>query len=335
MKSRRAIVTLSVFALFFVAVFVFLNVWWFAKRFPEFENAAEAGMRIPGLEDGVSPQGLCTLPENDKGYDFAMSGYIEGKPSRVYLIADDPVADLKSAERYVTFTLNGAPVKSHFGGIACAGNYVYIASEEEILVARLDALIAADHAEAVALAGSLKTGFSENATCCVYGSMLVVAEFYHAGAYETHPSHHLEYEGTMRHTLAYAYPLDANAKYGIADMVPSYVLSMPDEVQGMEMTDEYFYLSASYGLPDSRLMVTENVFGKTPDGTFSVGEEDVPLYYVGTPLKTMKMPCMSEEICLKNGDLYVLFESLSKKYRVFVRTRIGSVMRVPLSALHG
>ncbi len=333
MKHRRSIIVLSVFCVFFAAVFVFLSIWWFARRHPEFEQNASFGVKIPGLADGISPQGLCTLPE-ETHFGFAMSGYIEGKPSRVYLIADDPVADLKSAERYVTFTLDGEPVKSHFGGIACAGNYVYIASEEEILVARLGDLIAADHADAVELAGSLKTGFSENATCCVYDGMLVVAEFYHAGNYETEPSHHLQGAEGLRHTLAYAYRLDDAAEYGIADMgVPSYVLSLPDEVQGMAMTKEHIFLSASYGLPDSRLLVFENVFEGSTDKTFSVGGREIPLLYVENPQKCLAMPCMSEEICLRDGNLVVLFESQSIKYRYLVRNRIGRLVGIRTESL--
>ncbi len=337
MKHRKSYAVLSVLCVFFAAVFVFLCVWWFALTHPEFDGAASYGVRIPGLSDGISPQGLCTLPENDGGYDFAMSGYIEGEPSRVYLIHNDKTISNKNNgyADYAVLTEGGQTIESHFGGIACSEKYAYIASEEDVIVVSLEKLFDLPYARGaeVEIEGKFQTGFSENATCCVYDGMLVVAEFYHADKYPTDPSHHLEYNGETRHTLAYAYPLDADSVYGIADMVPSFVLSMPDEVQGMEMTDDHFYLSASYGLPDSRLMVTENVFKATTDKTFSVGGSNVPLLFVGNPQKTLAMPCMSEEICLKNGTLYVLFESQSVKYRFVVRTRVSHLMELPPDAL--
>lgn len=328
MKHRRSIITLSVFAIFFAAVFVFLSVWWFGERFPAFENAAETGVRIPGLDDGISPQGLCALPENDGGYDFAMSGYIEGSPSRVYLIHNDKIISNKNNgyADYAVLTEGGQTIESHFGGIACSEKYAYIASEEDVIVVSLEKLLNLPYGlgAKVEIEGKFQTGFSENATCCVYGGMLYIAEFYHPDKYMTDASHHLEYAGKTHHTLAYAYQLDEENQLGIADMVPRKALSLPDEAQGILITDDAIYLSCSYGLAASRLIRCPNVLASETERTFPESG-GIPLYFVEGDA-VFEMPCMSEEICIKDGAMYVLFESQSVKYRYVVRTRIAHLI---------
>ena len=321
---RKTAIALSLLLAFFCILFIFLTVWWFGASFPTFEKLASFQEVIPGLSEGISPQGLCGLPDGT-GYDFLMSGYIEGKPSRVYLMKEGE----KSGD-FVTFTENGEAVRSHFGGIVCTEKFAYIASEEKILVASLEEIVHGDGI--VELAGSFETGFSENATCCIYQDMLFIAEFYHPPKYKTDPSHAMESVGGMRHTLCYAYALNDVSEYGIADMVPRKVLSVPDETQGILITDDAMFFSCSYGLAPSRLIRCPNILDEEPDKTFDVNGNAVPLYVIDGE-RALTMPCMSEEICEKGGKLYMLFESYSKKYRYFVRTRISRLVFLPLSEL--
>ncbi len=322
---KKTKIALYILLAFFCVLFAFLAFWWFGKSYPAFEEKATLGVETPALGDGISPQGLCTLPENEQGYDFLMSGYIEGKPSRVHLLKDGEKSDA-----FVTFTQDGKAVESHFGGIACTQNFVYIASEEDVLVAPLDKVLQGEGS--VELAGSLQTGFTENATCCVYENMLFIAEFYHPPKYETDASHTMQASDGERHTLCFAYALDDGSEYGIADMVPTKVLSVLDEAQGMLITDDSIYFSCSYGLASSRLIRCPNLLKEEAGKTFPVNGKEVPLYIVeGKNILTM--PCMSEEICEKDGKLYMLFESNSKKYRYFVRTRISRLVSFDLSAL--
>ena len=162
--------------------------------------------------------------------------------------------------------------------------------------------------------------------------MLFVAEFYHPPKYETDPSHAMESADGMRHTLAYAYALDDVSEYGIADMVPCKVLSVPDEAQGIFITDDAIYFSCSYGIAPSRLLRCPNILNEETEKRFEADGADIPLYVIdGKTSHTM--PCMSEEICMKDGKLYLLFESYSKKYRYLVRTRISRLVVLPLSEL--
>ncbi len=323
---RKTTIFLSVLLALFCAIFAFLTFWWFGKSYPAFDKIAKKGASIPGLSEGLSPQGLCSLPESEE-YDFLMSGYIEGKPSRVYLLKEG-----EGSAPYVTFTQDGKAIESHFGGIACTEKYAYIASEEEVLVAPLGKILQGEGS--VEIEGSFKTGFHENATCCVFDGMLYVAEFYHPPKYPTDPSHAVETANGVRHTLAYAYALDGASAYRIADMVPRKVLSVPDEAQGVLILEKDIYFSCSYGLPSSRLIRCDNQLGENTEKTFNVNGAEIPLYIVeGETVLTM--PCMSEEICERDGRLHILFESSSKKYFFFVRTRISHFISLELAALNG
>lgn len=329
-KQSRAVtaVLLSV-TLFLCAVFVFLTVWWFGFSFPDFDAVAVREAKIPGLDSGISPQGLCAMPDGGP-YAFAMSGYISGEPSRVYLIPADPVAsDIKEVERYVTFTENGKDIKTHFGGVTCSDEYMYIASGKKIIRISLDKILDANHGAAVEIDDYFETDFRSNAYCYIFDGVLYVGEFYRPNSsYDTDPSHHMDVGGKTNHALVYAYPMDEKCEGGVADMVPAKVISVCDEVQGIALDAQGIYLSCSYGLPASRLKIYENRLNEKTAETFTVNGKEVPLYFLEDREPDLTMPCMSEEICLKDGKLYILFESMSKQYRWVVHNRISEIISI-------
>ncbi len=331
--SRAGTIVLAVLTLFLSAVFLFLTVWWFGVSFPDFNGIADKDKRIPGLSTGISPQGLCALPDGGP-YAFAMSGYIADEPSRVYLIPDDDVAsEIKQVERYVTFTKGGEALTSHFGGVTCSEKYMYIASGKEVIRISLDKILSAENGSAVEIDGSLPTDLRSVAFCYLYDNLLYAGEFYRPGNYETDPSHHMEVGGKTNHALIYVYVLDEKSEGGFSDMVPAKVVSVCDEVQGIALDGERIYLSCSYGLAASRLKIYKNRLAGEADGRFTVDRTDVPLYTLADKDADLTMPCMSEEVCLKDGKLYVLFESMSKQYRWVVHNRISTLISLDTSKL--
>ena len=84
-RLKRALIALGIVLFFIAALFIFLMVWFFGAKYPAFGSIAKEEFTIPGLKEGISPQGIAPLPEGLK-YDFAVSGYMVDKsPSRVYL----------------------------------------------------------------------------------------------------------------------------------------------------------------------------------------------------------------------------------------------------------
>ena len=185
--------------------------------------------------------------------------------------------------------------------------------------------------------GAVEAEYSDaglNAAFCQYtGNMLYVGEFYRPGNYETPESHHLQTaDGSMNYAVVYAYEVDeAGAPAG----EPSFAVSVREQVQGIAVYEGGIALSCSYGLPDSTIWVYENVLGGQADKSLEVGGARVPLYMLDSSnLKTtITAPCMSEEIAVKGDRLYILFESLSNKYKLFTRTRMSHVYSIALGEL--
>ncbi len=328
MKHRRSFYVVLAFEIFLIVLGVFLAGWWLGAGYPFFDAVTTRGAKIPGLSSGISPQGLCALPEGSP-YDYAMSGYISGEPSRVYFIAEDPVMEMKRVERYLTFTEGGEPIKTHFGGVTCANDRLFIASGKKIVYVSLEKALSAEHGAAVEIDGSFSTGL-QNAYCTVFGDKFYAGEFYRAGNYETDASHHLETEEGEHPAFIYEFPLETVCTERSA--LPEKVISVCGLVQGVAVDGEHILLSCSYGLPDSALRIYENPLGAAPQGTVTIGEKEVPLYLL-TGGTTVVMPCMSEEIFLRGDTVYILFESMSQKYRYVVHSRIARIVSAKLSDL--
>lgn len=338
MKKRKRTIPMwpIVTEVILVALFTFLTVWWFGFSYPDFERVTTRGALIPGLGSGLSPQGICSLPESAEksGFSYAVSGYVDGKPSRVYLLYSDPViGEVKHTEFYVTFTENGKDIKTHFGGVACTNDFLYIASGDRIVRVSLGKILSAQNGARVEIDDGFRTGL-QNAYCYIYGGELYAGEFYRPGNYETPASHHITMEGITNRALVYVFPMNEQNEGGVADMVPSKVLSVCDQVQGIAVGDGHILLSTSYGLADSSLKIYEEIRGDA-DGSFSVNGKEIPLYFLGKDCRTFRMPCMSEELFIKDGEVTVLFESMSLKYRFVVHTRISRLIGFRLGDVLG
>lgn len=325
-RLKRALIALGIVLFFIAALFIFLMVWFFGAKYPAFESIAEEEFTIPGLKEGISPQGIAPLPEGLK-YDFAVSGYMVDKsPSRVYLVD----GETDEAKYFTLRTKEGKAVYSHFGGVTATENYILIADVKAVVRVRLQDALDAENGEAVEIYDELETDI--NVAFCYYfeeENLLFAGEFYREKNYKTDARHHLEKDGETNYAFIYAYEADENAAGGVKSATPVSILSVRGLVQGVAVTGDKIYLSCSYGLPDSKLYTYSNPL----KGGASFCEIDgVPVYRLDKDnlLTVLTLPCMSEEICIKDGKLYILYESLCNKYKYFVRVQMRRVTSVPL-----
>lgn len=296
---------------------IFLLVWFFGANYKEFDKITRKELPIPGLSSGLSPQGLCPLPE-ESGFSFAMSGYITDEASRVYLIGAEKV-------KYVTLTEKGAPISTHFGGITATEDSLYVASGKEVVRFSLaEALSAADGA-ALEIKDTLEVPLRGAAFCYYFNETLFVGEFYRPGNYETEESHRMSVNGETNYALVYLF---RETQDGF-EHSPYAAISVCAQVQGIAVWEDGIALSTSYGLPDSKILFYGNVLSGDPCGEF----EGLSLYRLDSTncRGEWRTPCMSEEIFVKDGRLYILYESLSKKYRYFVRRRIDSILSAAIA----
>lgn len=325
-KYNGKIAAIAIFLALFAALFVFLCVWLFGADYTVFDELTRAERKIPGLKSGLSPQGLCPLPENEGGFEYAMSGYLPDKaPSRVYLIGEK--------EKYVTLKKGGEDISTHFGGITCTGSYLVVASGKSLVRFPLSAALAAEDGGSIEITDSFEIpDFRSVAYCYYYEGYLFAGEFYRAGKdYPTDESHQFEVTGGTNYAIIYGYTADESAEGGVASTTPAVAISVREQVQGFAIWEGGIVLSTSYGLPDSTIYLYNNTLFSEPQGDF----HGIPLYILDAKClrRAFSTPCMSEEIFQKDGRLYLLYESLSDKYRYFVRRQIDSILSLDLRAL--
>lgn len=315
-KKLFLIIDCVLLAIIFILC-LFVYIWYKGDSYEDFESFTER-FEIPALDDGVVPQGLANY-----GDDFFTSNYmVDGSASRVYYV------DGGDEEKYVTFTYNGEVYAGHCGGIATDGSRFWLCSDNYIYTASYSDVVSTASADGGAVEFTSRVTLEVNAAYLFYDNdCLYVGEFYREQNYQTDESHHLTTpNGDENNALALVYEIASTAS-GIAEN-PVYAFSTTERIQGFAVVDGKICLSQSYGLSKSHILVYDGSAAKIgATGTISIGGNNVTLYYLdGSNLvNDYSIPCMSEGLCVYDGEVYVLFESAGRKYKYYVRERVYNV----------
>lgn len=287
------------------------------ETFGDHPAIGTAAFVIPGLVQEAIPQGI----DYDVGRDWALvsSYHRDGAASTLSVVELSTGAIVKAVRLQ---NANGSVHTSHAGGVAMDGTRAWVASQGKLFELSMDDIAAARHMDAVRIAREIAVP-NKASFASVTEGILWVGEFFHTeGDYATDASHHLAApDGTTLRALCAGYRLDGGdfrlGKGGVA--IPDYMLSIADRIQGFaRLPDGRFALSQSYGRAnDSALLVYRDVLQDAPQGSFAVGGEDVPLWYLDTGAEAARIvaPPMAEGITVADGDLLVLFESGATYYR--------------------
>ncbi len=277
-------------------------------------NYTEYPCKVPGLEDGFIPQGICFVDKMDM---FAISGYMPNDSdgneqfSRIYFI--NPETDESSM-----FIIDG--FTGHAGGIACDGNDLWISSggssssNGKIYHFTVD-MFTGESGSSVNYDGYFSVPVKGSVLYCD-GERLWVSEFYNndKDSNKVNKEHHI----STNHAWSCGYDLPLEVDYSAKEkLVPDVVLSIPDKVQGMSITDDNeVVFSTSYGRRnDSRLHIYENYTQWNTD-TVTVFDTDVQLYIAKRKNRILRfrMPTLMEGLDYHDGNLYVIFESGAQTY---------------------
>ena len=292
--------------------------------FHGFFGHARKEYRIPGLGDGLVPQGYAYVADQEV---YLQCGYMADgvSASRIYVT---DATNTKNSRYIELVTADGAPYTGHTGGITAAGGFVWLANDGEgedncVWVLSLDELLTTENGGRITLTVKLQS--ETRAACCFADDQyLWVGEFNDGEKYVTDASHKFAVNGGENFALVCAYPLDGSSVYGVAFnevdgqavFTPALALSVTDLVQGFTRTPEGFALSTSYGLGISHIYFHQDVTKGEADSSIAINGTDVPVYFLDSESLTddISLPPMSEEIFVKDGRLYVLLESACKKY---------------------
>lgn len=276
----------------------------------------EVGHQIPGLQDGAIPQGLAYLPDHNL---LLISYYhTDGRPS-VIRSMDWKTGEVKHSTELRE--MDSAPHCGHVGGIAADAVNLWIASDAYLYHYDLNDIL--EHDQAVATAAYKTEATEEVAFCAVHNELIWAGEFALKNKYPTDPAHHLiDRTGASRGGWVSAHASDA-LQSTREPARASHALSIPDKTQGIHFMDEHIILSRSYGRRGwSVIEVYKHPLSEEPHQIAPTSSgEDVPLWFLdgSNLLHAIALPPMTENIEMIDGQLVILFESGTKKYRKFGR----------------
>lgn len=275
----------------------------------DYEEFSSDAFEIPGLDEDFVPQGVCYIEQIDC---FAVSGYVKGENSRLYLVNNE-TDDLKK--------LILRDFTKHSGGIASNGDDVWVCAggsdTEGGFIYHISATVldeAADGDE-IEFDGSFQTQVRASTVCCD-GERLYVAEFYEKRDYPVNPDHRFPGNDNKAWAVGYELPIAAN-EYDGDEKAPDVILSIPEKVQGMAVTsDGNIVFSTSYGrYYDSTLHIYKPLDSWTQGGTVLDGTV-VHLCIADESglISKVRMPTLMEGIDIHGDTLYAVFESGADAY---------------------
>lgn len=317
-------IALIIISAVLIALIIIFIWWYFCGNIGELKKAKKEFL-IFGLDDGFVPQGIVYLSCYNK---ILISGYMQDhSPSRVYVVSKET----GMTEKFVTFVLlSGVGYFGHAGGIAGNCNDCYLSSEGKIFHFFASDIFSSTNG-IVKITDIMETKNGAD-FCFVSNGFLYVGEFYKLAKFKTDVSHHIKLsDKEINHSLVFGFRLKEGEEFGLASKVAEKAISIPDLVQGMVVGKKIF-VSRSYGVARSELLTYENVLLQKTQNYVYFDEKQVPLFVLSNKnlQKTRFLPEMAEEIELINGRLFVVFESASKKYRLFTRTKINHVYSLDL-----
>lgn len=322
--TKGKLATFIIMIVVFLAFSIFAIVYYYGESYSDFYGKTQAEFSIPGLDEGFVPQGIEYEQENDI---FLISGYMaNGSASRVYVVKGEEA-------NYVTLSYNNESLTNHFGGITTDGTGVWIGGESKVYYLKLENLLS-ENADVVEVEDVFMSPNGADCLTVYNGNFLIVGEFYREGSYDTDPSHHITTESGRENTaVSFAYQINNNNTYGLLNTNPAFALSTTSQVQGIVITNDQIILSTSYSLPSSVLYFYDNIIGTEARESmaFEGLTEEVDTYILDEPKSTLSAPPMTEEIAVKDGSLYILFENACSKYNMFTRVNLENVYSLSLA----
>lgn len=315
------------------------------RRYPDAAGVVESAIAIPGLTDGLIPQGIAVL--SDEGVALLTFDHPDPERSSVCTLID-----LRTQQLLYSCELRTAagPFTGHAGGAAVCRGFLWVASEGRLWKFPLPSTVPGEAPTSLEATESFPVD-SEASFVSAEGPTLWVGDFHRPASHPT-PAHH--HHGEHRGWLA-AYRIGddgrllADQHYPVGGrevLQPFQVIFIGDQVQGCAVTDEVIAVSRSYGPADSRLEYYDrsclgaDFFAPVPNG----GSVSAHELNAEGRLWSVPLPAGAEDLELMDdrGRLLISFEGGARKYRnrwrlagAFIEDRFYTLAPLPPAAEAG
>lgn len=287
-----------------------------------FFNTFKSSFTVPGLFEGVIPQGICYDETTDL---FLITGYYEDGafPSTVMCIDAETG---KFSGSHPLKTVDGDYYYGHAGGIASSRNTVYITSSGECYTFPSSSLQSLKNGEAVQFTSRFKLN-TLGSFACIHNNTLWTGDFIESDDSErkkvdgvcTLSSGETFYAFCEGYILEDGLPSVKSINSASDGYIPDYMLAIPEQVQGMAFTKtDGIVFSTSYGRKNnSKLYIYNDVLITEKSGTKNIDGKNVDLYACSNDLLKSEItaPPMAEGLAEHSNGIFIVFESGAAKYR--------------------
>ncbi len=292
------------------------------EEFADFFKSFDSNFTVPGLMEGIIPQGMCF--DETTGY-FLISGYYEDEELPSMIIAVDSNTS-KFVGAYPLKTTNGDDYYGHAGGIASSQNTIYLTSGGECYTIPSVDLINHKNGSALHFKGKFKLN-TAGSFACIHNNILWIGDFVESSADGRDSSSHITTLTTGE--TFYAYCEGYLLSEGLPDTrkinsesngyIPDYMLAIPEQVQGMAFTKtEKIVFSTSYGRKNnSKIYIFDDILVNEKVDTITIDNKSIDVLACSSEhlLKEIIAPPMAEGMANTTDGIYLLFESGASKYR--------------------
>ena len=286
--------------------------------YDNFYASGELGVNIPGVAEGIVPQGIAYIP----GEDWVLFSGYRSDGGNSALIAVDRASNQVVKEVYLN-NVDGTAYTGHAGGVCVTEKNIFVSNASKLYRISLETFRALPAAAYCNYEEEIPVPVNAS-YCCYAEGVLWVGEFQYGAEYKTDASHKVKSEDGRFKAWTCGYKLDGTTENELKPSAmigetatPDYILSMTEKIQGMTVKDGQIYLSQSYGRKNASLIYRfSNVLLNEPDTTAVVNSVEVPIWCLDKGVRTGAISCppMSEGLVTVDGAVYVLFESAAQKY---------------------
>ena len=297
-------------------------------EYKDFKSIAKREYLVPGLNEGIVPQGMDVWEEKNLLF---IAGYFEsqtntsGSPSSMIVVIDLKTGEM--AGKYCLENVDGTPHMGHVGGLAVTEKNIFLTTGRMYR-------IPLSQIETLGKSGTLKIveviKVPVKADFCNYSDgILWTGDFYYNVNGHGIPEwrHMTNTVGGEHYAWAVGYKVkDTESEFSSENWnastmeyaTPDYVLSITERIQGFTFVGDQIVLSQSYGRHNnSSIIVYNNTLQTEQDTNVTLNGKSVPLWFLDSSVhkKTYTIIPMSEGVTSYNGNLLVVFETGTKKYR--------------------
>lgn len=285
--------------------------------FEDFLSRAEKGFLIPGLNEGLIPQGMAYSEYSGLIY---ISGYYSADLPSVITAVDAESYEL--CAEYFLYHEDGSAFTGHVGGLAAVGDRLYVSAALDndgsysIAALPIDELMGRGSFD-VTVSSRLAVPVSPSFLNCS-GGYLWLGNFYHPSAdYGLPPLIGDTTEGFGCYILGFS-ASRALSDEGGEFLVPDLIIAAPDRIQGVCCSEGRLLLSQSYGRRNNSTLYEYALdLSAPPDSTLTLAGRELPVYILRDSrlLSAVTAMPMTEAVCaMPTGGTLVLFESGALHY---------------------